>query len=117
MSLNSSDKTRNFGFRNNFEIDWRVIESLRLRGRISVSKSVSKQEQFKSPKASNFTGTEENKKGSYNETNGDVLSYDADINATFGKLIADKHMVNAVGGMQVSSSKNKSSEGMWMTGI
>lgn len=109
MSLNSSDKTRNFGFRNNFEIDWRVIESLRLRGRISVSKSVSKQEQFKSPKASDFTETEDNKKGRYDETNGDVLSYDADINATFGKLIADKHMVNAVGGMQVSSSKSKSS--------
>lgn len=109
MQLNSSNTSRSFGFRNNFEVDWKIIESLRLRGRVSVSKSVSKSQVFKSPKESAFSGTKESERGSYNETNGDVLSYDADVNATFGKLIAEKHMINAVGGMQVSSSKNKSS--------
>ena len=107
MSLNSSNRTRNFGFRNNFEVDWRVIEPLRLRARISVSKSVSKQEVFQSPKASVFYGKSEKEKGSYSETNGDVLSYDGDLNATFGKLFDNKHMVNAVVGMQVSDNKNK----------
>lgn len=62
MSLNSSNRTRNFGFRNNFEVDWRVIEPLRLRARISVSKSVSKQEVFQSPKASVFYGKSEKEK-------------------------------------------------------
>lgn len=109
MSLNSSNRTRNFGFRNNFEVDWRVIEPLRLRARISVSKSVSKQEDFQSPKASVFYGKSEKEKGSYSETNGDVLSYDGDLNATFGKLFDNKHMVNAVVGMQVSDNKNKTS--------
>ena len=109
MSLNSSNRTRNFGFRNNFEVDWRVIEPLRLRARISVSKSVSKQEVFQSPKASVFYGKSEKEKGSYSETNGDVLSYDGDLNATFGKLFDNKHMVNAVVGMQVSDNKNKTS--------
>lgn len=107
MVQNSSDITRNFGFRNNFEIDWRVTDPLRLRARISVSKSVSKHEKFRSPKLSEFASKKE--KGSYDETNGDVLNYDGDINATFGKLFNGVHMVNAVAGMQVSNSKNKSS--------
>jgi len=80
-----------------------------LRARISVSKSVSKQEVFQSPKASVFYGKSEKEKGSYSETNGDVLSYDGDLNATFGKLFDNKHMVNAVVGMQVSDNKNKTS--------
>jgi len=63
---------------------------------------VSKQEVFQSPKASVFYGKSEKEKGSYSETNGDVLSYDGDLNATFGKLFDNKHMVNAVVGMQVS---------------
>lgn len=108
MQQNSVDVTRGIGFRNNFEIDWRVSDPLRLRGRVSVSKTVSKQEKFRSPYLSEFASTAENQKGSYTETNGDVLSYDADLNATFGKLFNDKHMVNAVAGMQISSTKNKS---------
>lgn len=37
------------------------------------------------------------------------MSYDGDLNATFGKLFDNKHMVNAVVGMQVSDNKNKTS--------
>ena len=38
-----------------------------------------------------------------------MLSYDGDLNATFGKLFDNKHMVNAVVGMQVSDNENKTS--------
>lgn len=109
MQTNGVNTTRGFGFRNNFEIDWRVIEPLRLRGRISVSKSVTKSEVFRSPKLSAFSETKESDRGSYTETNGDVLSYDGDINATFGKVLGEKHLINAVGGMRVSNNKSKSS--------
>lgn len=51
MILNSSNESRSFGFRNNFEIDWRVYDELRVKGRFSISKSSAKAEVFKSPKA------------------------------------------------------------------
>ena len=52
MMLNSSDDSRSFGFRNNFEIDWRVLNELRVKGRFSITKTSTRSEVFKSPKAS-----------------------------------------------------------------
>ena len=86
MMLNSSDDSRSFGFRNNFEIDWRVLNELRVKGRFSITKTSTRSEVFKSPKASEFVGAESTVKGTYTETNGEGLDYDADFNVTYGKL-------------------------------
>ena len=109
MILNSSNESRSFGFRNNFEIDWRVYDELRVKGRFSISKSSAKTEVFKSPKASDFVGAESTEKGTYTETNEENLSYDGDFNVTYGKLFNEKHMVNAVGGIRLASNQAKSS--------
>lgn len=109
MELNSSNESKSFGFRNNFEIDWRIYDELRAKGRFSITKTSSKSEVFKSPKHSDYINTESNEKGRYTETNGEGLSYDGDFNVTYGKLFDDKHMVNAVGGMRLSSTQSKSS--------
>lgn len=109
MQQNSMDETSSFGFRNNFEIDWRVVSTLRVRGRFSISKSVTEADVFRSPHLSEFATSPDDEKGSYTQTNTDATSYDGDINVTYGQLLKEKHMVNAVVGMQVSSSKTKSS--------
>ena len=109
MQQNSMDETRTFGFRNNFEIDWRIISTLRARARFSISKSVSDAVVFYSPHLTRYYTTDDDQKGYYSKTNTDNVSYDGDINFTYGQLFKEKHMVNAVLGMQISSTQAKSS--------
>ena len=109
MQQNSFDETKSFGFRNNFEIDWRVVSTLRVRGRFSISKTVTRGEVFRSPHLSEFHQSADDATGSYSESNSDAISYDGDFNATYGQLLNEKHMVNVVAGMQISSSTNESS--------
>ena len=109
MTLGSSDETSSFGFTNNFEIDWQVFDGLRAKGRFSISKSTDRGEVFKSPNASDYAETASTERGSYRETRDDNLSYDGDLNVTYAKLFNEVHMVNAVGGIRLASSKSQSS--------
>ena len=109
MEQNNKHNTSTFGFRNNFEADWRVIDELRLRGRFSLSKTATRSENFLSPFNTTFEGVDALKKGSYSESNNKGLTYDGDFSITYGKLLAEKHMVNAVAGMRINSSSNLSS--------
>lgn len=110
MLLNSSDITRNFEFKNNFDADWRILEELRVRARISLTKSAAVGEVFQSPKSNLFIGTKDTERGTYKEKNTDALSYDTDISITYGKLLGGKHMVNAVAGFRAQSNQSKISE-------
>ena len=109
MTLGSSDETSSFGFTNNFEIDWQVFDGLRAKGRFSISKSTDRGEVFKSPNASDYAETASTERGSYQETIDENLSYDGDLNVTYAKLFNEVHMVNAVGGIRLASSKSQSS--------
>lgn len=109
MTLGSSDETSSFGFTNNFEIDWQVFDGLRAKGRFSISKSTDRGEVFKSPNASDYAETASTECGSYRETRDENLSYDGDLNVTYAKLFNEVHMVNAVGGIRLASSKSQSS--------
>ena len=86
MQQNSMDETRTFGFRNNFEIDWRIISTLRARARFSISKSVSDAVVFYSPHLTRYYTTDDDQQGYYSKTNTDNVSYDGDINFTYGQL-------------------------------
>ena len=109
MTLGSSDETSSFGFTNNFEIDWQVFDGLRAKGRFSISKSTDRGEVFKSPNASDYAETASTERGSYRETRDENLSYDGDLTVTSAKLFNEVHMVNAVGGIRLASSKSQSS--------
>ena len=86
MQQNSMDETRTFGFRNNFEIDWRIISTLRARARFSISKSVSDAVVFYSPHLTRYYTTDDDQQWYYSKTNTDNVSYDGDINFTYGQL-------------------------------
>lgn len=106
LNINEQAST---GFTNNFEMEWRIIESLRARGRFGIRSSSTRDEIFRSPFNTEFAGTNELEKGKYNETNGKSTNYEGDFSLTFGKLFAQKHMINAVAGMRMEQASRQQS--------
>lgn len=105
-SLNNYDKSDETGFTNNFIIEWFATDDLRARGKFGITKTGSSAEERLSPLHSDFDDEEETKKGSYRYTSGKSTSYEGDIALTYGRLLAGKHMINAVGGFNFSMSKS-----------
>lgn len=104
----SYNKGNSYSFRNNFNMEYRPIQELMLRARISVSKSTSDAENFRSPLDSSFDNAEQLKKGTYNDNRSDSFSWDGDVSLTFGKLFAKAHQVNLVAGASFRENKTHS---------
>lgn len=102
--LNNWDKATGFGFTNNFIFEWFILKELRLRAKFGITKQDDDEQTRLSPQHSQFDDYGETEKGFYSHTQIKDLSYEGDLAVTFGKLFADKHMVNAVGGFNFSSS-------------
>lgn len=97
------------GFTNNFEIEWRMLPELRARGRFGLRSLNLHDEIFRSPFNVEFVGTDQLQKGSYQENNGKNVNYDGDFSLTYGKLFAEKHMLNSVLGARMEQATNKRS--------
>ena len=95
------------GFTNNFELEWRAMESLRVRGRFGLRSFKTRDEVFRSPFNTEFLDTDPLERGKYQETNGKNLHYDGDLTVTFGKLLAKKHMLNVVGGARMEQANKQ----------
>ncbi len=104
---NSYDKGNSWGVRNNFNLEYRPIDQIMVRGRFSVSKTTQESETFTSPSDTQFNEAELLKKGTYSNNRSDSFSYDADVSVTYGQLFARKHQVNAVVGASVRENKSK----------
>ncbi|MBO5419763.1 MAG: SusC/RagA family TonB-linked outer membrane protein [Bacteroidales bacterium] len=102
--LNNWDKASGFGFTNNFIFEWFVTEDLRMRAKFGLSKSDDDEQTRLSPLHSSFDEVGETEKGLYSRTQIQQLVYEGDVSVTFGKLIAQKHMLNAVGGFNFSNN-------------
>ncbi|ERJ59052.1 hypothetical protein M472_09740 [Sphingobacterium paucimobilis HER1398] len=92
------------GFTNNFEMEWHVAEPLRIRGRLGLRSFSTRDEIFRSPFNTEFLNTNALERGSYRETNGRNANYDGDLSLTYGKVFAEKHMLNAVGGARMEQA-------------
>ncbi|RYE40615.1 MAG: SusC/RagA family TonB-linked outer membrane protein, partial [Sphingobacteriales bacterium] len=103
------DQEKNLGFTNNFELEWRILESLRARGRFGLRSASTSNVIFRSPFDVEFEGTDVLQKGSYEEGNGKSTNYDGDFSLTFGKLFSEKHMINAVAGLRMEQATTKQS--------
>ncbi|TGG39808.1 SusC/RagA family TonB-linked outer membrane protein [Duncaniella freteri] len=104
---NSYNKGNSWSVRNSLNLEYRPIEEVMIRGRVSVSKSTNETEEFLSPSDTRFNQEELLKKGSYSNQRSDGFDYDGDLSVTFGKLFARKHQVNAVVGASIRESKGK----------
>ena len=63
--LNSYDKTESTSYTNNFDIEWYIVEGVRLTGRFSYSFGNNDADRFISPKDSRYLQKENNEKGFY----------------------------------------------------
>ena len=104
-SLNYLDDAKEISFRNNFQMEWRPMDGIMARGRISLTKGNNKSEKFKSPFHTDFDETEKTERGSYTKSTTDRWGYDGDVTVTYGKLLGDVHQVNAVLGWNFSSTR------------
>ena len=103
MNQTNFEETGMTGFTNNFEVDWRIIDELKARGRFGLTKSNERMKKFRSPFNSEFDSKKEiADKGRYEEQNTQNLNYDGELSLTYGKLFREKHMINVVGGMRFS---------------
>ncbi len=93
-TLNTYDISKYTELVNNFSIEWNIIDELRLRGQIGISKQFSTSDAFypaEHTKFQDYTAGEANKKGEYNYSTGESLSLDANVTLSYAKTVADKH--------------------------
>jgi TonB-linked SusC/RagA family outer membrane protein len=98
-NLNRSESQ---GFTNNFEIEYRLLNELRARARVGINRLTVRDEIFRSPFNSEFTGRDPLRQGTFFESNERQNNYDGDLTLTYGKLFGNKHMVNAVAGTRIN---------------
>jgi TonB-linked SusC/RagA family outer membrane protein len=102
-SLKHVNQAKTTGFRNNFRIEY-LFADVKLAGKVSISKSIGKTEMFKSPYHTDFIERARTERGSYTRSTNENTSYSGDLSATFGKVYADVHQVNAVGRLEINST-------------
>lgn len=90
-------------FRNNFMVEYRPIRQVRIQGKFGLNTTREGSEVFKSPFASEFTGFETLKRGTYNKQNQRSTSYDGSLIASYGDT-KGKHTYNVLGGAQLTES-------------
>lgn len=96
----SSNGSNQLSLNNNFNIEYRPIEKLRINGKFGLNTERSKSEVFTSPFASTYTGVEQLKRGSYNRSDDTSTSYDGMLSANYSDIIG-KHAYTFIGGAQV----------------
>ena len=105
--LNNYIKGSEFGFSNNFIFEWFILKELRMRAKFGISHSNSTDENRMSPLHTDFDDLEETKKGLYSHSLTKRTRYEGDITITYGKVLGEKHTVNAVAGFNFNSNKSE----------
>ena len=105
MNQKSYDKNNQLSFTNNFQIEYRPLPELRIRGKLGIIVGRSNSKQFDSPEMSKYLNTDQLKRGSYSESNTKSSSYDGSLDISYGKTFG-KHTINAIGGMQISENNS-----------
>lgn len=115
-TLPNKSTTKYTSIQDNFNIDWRIIQSLRLQGRFSYTKQVNKEEDYRSPFATEFaTVAEKEKKGSYRGLNTTEHKMDGNFTLSYFKA-ANDHVVNFGIGTNFTENRLKG-EGFMATGF
>ena len=105
--LNSWDRATGFGITNNFIFEWFVTKEFRMRAKFGLTRQNDDEQTRISPLHTQFDGVGETEKGLFTHNQIAETIYEGDVALTYGKLLAQKHMVNAVGGFNFSSRKNE----------
>ena len=106
-TLNNKNQSKFTSFTENFDVEWYILEGLRLTGRISYTSGSSNSDVFVSPKSSRFNDNmKDSDKGSYDFTSSENYSLDGNVVLNGWKTFADKHMVTLAVGANMQENKN-----------
>lgn len=101
----SYNRTNTFSLNNNFQVEWRILEELRLRGRFGVTIAQNESTVFHSPEETMFAETDRLERGTYAKNSSRDTSYDGTLDLTYGRTFGN-HMLNLIGGMQFTESNS-----------
>ncbi len=116
MKLPKMDRTKNVNLRNNISAYYQFNDHLRIDGRASITYSNQQHEIYKSPLMKDFDKKEASQKGLYKNSTDRGLSYEAYLQASYGKMWHNTHELNLVPGFNVSSN-SITSDGYAATGF
>ncbi|MDE5610536.1 MAG: SusC/RagA family TonB-linked outer membrane protein [Odoribacter sp.] len=105
---NSMNETENWSLTNNFQIEYRLLRYIRIRGNLQYQMTKGETEIFRSPNETSFASVEAARKGTYSKSNSSTSSLTGRVNLSYGRTFGN-HTLNGVGGMQFSDKKQKSS--------
>lgn len=105
--IKNTNEANTLSMRDNFTIEWKIFPYLQATARLGLTKTIGRTEAFKSPRHPDFLETEKLKQGQFTSSNDDRFSYNGDLNIVFGKLFAEKHQVNLVGGWSFNEEKKR----------
>ena len=103
----SINESNNWNITNNFQIEYRFLRNLRVRGNLQYQMTKMETEVFRSPNETRFARTEVDKKGTYNKNSTTNSTLTGRLNLTYGRSFGD-HTLNGVAGMQFSTKSMKS---------
>jgi TonB-linked SusC/RagA family outer membrane protein len=107
-SLSSFDKSAYTEILDAFSADYKLSNSFRIKGLVSINKTTTTSDRFVSPLSSVFYNTEPDKlnnRGSYDFTNQDNLGIDGNVTISYNKQLGE-HFFNLVLGANVLSSES-----------
>lgn len=107
-SLTHKNESKSTGFRNNLNIEYRPVNSLRLNGKFHVSKTDGKTEVYKSPNHTDFDDVAQAERGSFTKSTSSNVTYNGNFSVTYGKNFNETHMLNVVGRWEFSSTQRYS---------
>lgn len=114
-TLNTINQTKYDRMTNNFSIEWNIIDALRVKGQVGISREHSSSDQFLPAEHSSFNKTQEwakpenfFRKGSYDYSTGESTNLESRITMSYSRTFAEKHQLYAGLDWSLRQSKNYS---------
>ena len=95
-TLNTYDTSKYTEVVNNFSIEWGIVDALKLRGQLGISKIFNRSDAFYPAEHTMFAEysiADSHKKGMYSYQTGEEFSLDGNITLFWSKTLADKHSI------------------------
>ena len=108
-TLNTYNRSNYTQIVNNFSIEWNIIDQLRLRGQLGISKTYNKSDTFYPAEHTRFESydiSDSMKKGSYTYGTGESMSLNGNLTLSYSKTFADKHSIYVGGDFFISQNDN-----------
>lgn len=115
-SLNSRTKSKQTSFTDNFNIEYRPITDIMIRGRFGLTKTLGDSEKFISPGDTQFRTAKTLKKGRYTGTHSNSFGYEGELTVSYATVLNNIHTINFVAGGNLSSRSNVD-EGYYVEGF